>query len=292
MRHGSSCRSVTLLVITGLVAADTPPFRNPPLALTVLEIRYPELAGGFEGDTIRAVREAVRDCLPVLEPQTEDQVEMTPGAMSVQRRPLLRFTARDRTTALLVKQDALAVETTSYGGWSESFRPLVDKAVKALGHSNPPDGVLRIGLRYIDEIRVPGTGSEPRDWQGYINNRLLAAADSELVPAGMQASEWQGIVRYQTAPSSTLIVRYGPQHGHAVDPAGPTRRKSPPEPGPFFLLDSDSSWSDESEVPAYDAGWVMERCDLLHAPASEFFKLAVTDRLRDEVFNHHEGDAP
>ena len=277
-----------------VAAADTPPFRNPPLALTVLEIRYPELAGGFEEDTLHIVRQAVRDRLPVLEPQTEEQVELSPGApvaMSVQRRSFLRFSARDRTTALLVKQDALVLETTAYAGWSESFRPLVAQATQALEQSNPPDGVRRIGLRYIDEIRVPGVGRQPGDWKGYINDHLLAAADPDLVPAGMEASEWQGIVRYQTAPSSTLIVRYGPQHGHAVDPAGPTRRRNPPQPGPFFLLDSDSSWSDDEVVPAYDADWILERCDLLHAPASEFFKIAVTDRLRDEVFNRPQGEA-
>ena len=279
---------VTLLVIVSQVVTATPPFRNPPLALTVLEIRYPELAGGFEEEMLHVVRRAVRDCLPVLEPQTEEQFEVTPGApvpMSVQRRTFLRFGSRDRTTALLVKQDALAVETTAYAGWSQSFRPLVAKATRALRDANPPDGVRRIGLRYIDEIRVPGVGKEFGDWKDYINDHLLAAANPELVPSGMQAQQWQGVVQYRTSPSSALTVRYGPQHGHAVDSGGSTRRKAPPPPGPFFLLDSDSYWSDEEEVPEYDPEWIMERCDQLHAPASEFFTIAVTDKLRDEVFN-------
>lgn len=279
---------VTLLVIASQVAAATPPFRNPPLALTVLEIRYPELAGGFEEEMLHIVRRAVRDRLPLLEPQTEEQVELTPGApvpMTVQRRPLLRFGSRDRTTALLIKQDALAVETTDYAGWSQSFRPLVEQATRALGRANPPDGVRRIGLRYIDEIRVPGVGKKSGDWKGYINDHLLAAANPEIIPSGMQAQQWQGIVQYRTSSASALTVRYGPQHGYAVDPAGPARRKNPPPPGHFFLLDSDCFWSDEEEVPEYDPEWIMERCDLLHAPAKQFFTIAVTDRLRDEVFD-------
>ena len=286
---------VTLLVIASQVAASTPPFLNPPLALTVLEIRYPELSGGFEEETLHIVRQAVRDRLPLLEPQTEEHVEVTLGApkpIAVQHRTHLRFSSRDRTTALIVKQDALAVETTTYAGWSQSFRPLVETAARALGDTNPPDGVGRIGLRYIDEIRVPGVGKESSDWKGYINDHLLAAANPEIVPSGMQAQQWQGIVQYRTSPSSALTVRYGPQHGHAVDPAGSTRRKSPPPPGHFFLLDSDSYWSDEEEVPEYDPDWIMDRCDRLHAPASEFFTIAVTDKLRDEVFNAEEGDAP
>lgn len=286
---------VTLLVIASQVAAATPPFRNPPLALTVLEIRYPELAGGFEEETLHIVRQAVRDCLPVLEPQTQDQLEVTPGApvpIAVQRRTALRFSSRDRATALIVKQDALAVETTEYGGWSQSFRPLVEKATRALRDANPPDGVRRIGLRYIDEIRVSGVGEESGDWKGYINDHLLAAANPDLVPSGMQAQQWQGIVEYRTSPSSALTVRYGPQQGHAVDPGGPTRRQNPLPPGHFFLLDSDSYWSDEEEVPEFDPDWIIERCNRLHAPAKQFFTIAVTDKLRDEIFNAEQGDAP
>ena len=286
---------VTLLVIANQVAPATPPFRNPPLALTVLEIRYPELAGGFEEEMLHVVRRAVRDCLPVLEPQTQEQLEVTLGApvpISVQRRTILRFSSRDRTTALIVKQDALAVETTEYSGWSQSFRPLVEQATRALRDANPPDGVRRIGLRYIDEIRVPGVGEESGDWKGYINDHLLAAANPELIPSGMQAQQWQGIVQYRTSPSSALTVRYGPQHGHAVDPGGATRRQSPPPPGHFFLLDSDSFWSDDEEVPEYDPEWIMERCDQLHAPAKQFFTIAITDKLRDEVFNAEQEDTP
>lgn len=259
----------------------------------MLEIRYTELAGGFEEEMLPIMRQAVRDRLPLLEPQTEEQVAMAPGApvaMSVQVRPLLRFSSRDRTTALLVRPDALAIETTAYGGWSQSFRPLVANATHALGEANPPDGVRRVGLRFIDEIRVPGTAGRPGDWNGYINDHLLAAAHPDMIPSGMQAQEWQGVVRYRTSPSSTLVVRYGPQFGHAADPIGPTRRKSPPPPGHFFLLDSDCSWSDEEEVPRYDPEWIMNKCDQLHAPASEFFTSAVTDKLRNEVFNAQEGN--
>jgi len=279
---------VTLLVIARQVAASTPPFRNPPLALTVLEIRYPELAGGLEEKTLHVVRQAVRDCLPLLEPETEDHVEVAlgvPKPIAVQRRTNLRFGSRDRCTALIVKQDALAVETTAYAGWSQSFRPLVEKAITALKDANTPDGVRRVGLRYIDEIRVPGVGEESGDWKGYINDHLLAAANPEIIPSGMQAQQWQGIVQYRTSPSSALTVRYGPQHGHAVDPGGATRRQNPPSSGHFFLLDSDSYWSDEEEVPEYNPDWIMEQCDLLHAPAKEFFTVAATDKLRDEVFN-------
>jgi len=101
----------------------------------------------------------------------------------------------------------------------------------------------------------------------------------------LQLSVWQEIVQYKSSSGSTLTVRYGPQEGYAVDPQGPTRRKDPTGPGLFFLLDSDSCWLNEEKVPEFKTDWILDRSDLLHEPAREFFKIAVSDKLRDEVFS-------
>lgn len=269
------------------------PFANPPLALTVLEIRYPELTDGAAGAAKPGVKSAVRERLPLAEYLTEETVELSMGApasATVQRRTFPRFSSRDLTTVLQVKNNALILQTTGYGGWEESFRPLVEAALVALDRAGPPDGVLRIGLRYINEIRVPEIDSGPGNWQGYIHESLLSAADPKLIPSSLQPTVWQGIVQYRTADDSTLTVRYGPQEGYAVDPHGSARRKNPPAPGAFFLLDSDSFWSDEDEVPQFETGWILDRCDGLHAPIREFFGLATTEQLRNEVFDRQEED--
>jgi len=38
-------------------------------------------------------------------------------------------------------------------------------------------------------------------------------------------------------------------------------------------------------VPEFKTDWILDRSDLLHEPAREFFKIAVSDKLRDEVFS-------
>ncbi len=284
---------VTLLVIADHRAGSTPPFRNPPLVLTVLEIRYPEIAGGLTDAAVSAMKEAVRESLPVMAPQVEHQFGMPIDAAmppQVEQRSSPRFCARDQATALVVRRDALVLETTVYGGWVEHFRPLAKQAIEALERICAPDGLLRIGLRYIDEIRVPGTGGGPDGWDGYINPRLLAAAAADLRPDGMNPTTWQGLIQYQTNASYALNVRYGPQDGYAVDPQGPTRRKSVAPAGPYFLLDSDAFWSGDDEIPEFAAAGILERCDRVHQAASDFFKIAVTDKLRTEVFDQHTGD--
>ena len=271
-----------------------PPFPNSPLATTVLEIRYPELDDAGAPATKRSMKSALRQHLPLTESLTEGRIELaigSPTPTSVHQRTFPRFFSRDRATALLVKEEALALETTSYGGWEESFRPLIAVVLRALEKACPPDGVLRIGLRYINEIRVPGIDLVPGDWSGYIHSSLLAAADPAFIPESLQPSLWQKIVQYRTAFDSTLTVRYGPQEGYAVDPQAATPRRNPPVPGTFFLLDSDSFWHPDEEVPEFKAEWILDRCDDLHAPIREVFWIATTDKLRDEVFDRRTEEA-
>lgn len=266
----------------------TPPFRNPPLVLTVLEIRYPEIAGGLTDAAVESMKESVRNSLPVMMPQVEHQIDLAmdePGPPQVTRRLSQRFCARDQSTALVVRSDALVLETTAYEGWGEHFRPLVREVVETWARIGSPDGVLRIGLRYIDEIRVPNVGDDPEVWDGYINPRLLAAAAADLRPDGMSPTVWQSLIQYRADTSRGLTVRFGPQTGHAVNPEGPTRRKSAPPPGPYFLLDSDAFWAGDHEIPEFVAESILERCDQVHQAASDFFKIAVTDKLCNEVFN-------
>ena len=272
--------------------SQRPPFPNPPLALTVLEIRYPDLSEQIGRRSQQQMRDVLQEWFPLVENTTEQQFELQIGALaptSVQTRTFPRFVTRDRTTALVVKESALVLETTTYEGWEGSFRPMVSEVVRVFEEVSQPDGVLRIGLRYIDEIRVPKIDDVPGDWRGYIDDHLLAAANPDFIPPSLQPAVWQGLVQYKTTNDSTLTVRYGPQSGHAVDPNGTTRRRKPPEAGPYFLLDSDSFWQAEDEVPEFKANSIMERCDTLHSPIREFFQIAVTEKLRNEVFEMEGG---
>lgn len=271
---------------------SAPPFPNAPLALTVLEIRYPRLGREIEGELENEIRKAIKKRLPLLESMTEQslQVSLQPASAStINSRTIQRLMNRIRTTALVIRDEALVLETTSYEGWEESFRPLIKDVVDMFSALSPPDGVSRIGLRYIDEIRVPEIDVLPGDWSEYINGHLLAAIDPRFVPGSLQPSGWQGVVQYQTQNDSTLAVRYGPRDGHAVQTDGATRRPNAPAAGPYFLLDSDSFWQAEDEIPEFQAEWILDRCDKLHAPTREFFKMAVTDKLRDEVFQSKRG---
>ncbi|HSV66375.1 MAG TPA: TIGR04255 family protein [Mycobacteriales bacterium] len=191
-----------------------------------------------------------------------------------------RYFSRDSTAAVSVRAEAIVVETTRYGRWEE-FRGLVAAALEARQEVGGIDGVERIGLRYVNEIRVPGELFH--DWSPWVDPALLGPAPigEEL---GMRTAQWQGVTAFTPAPDRTVVLRYGPRDGFAVDPGGDLKR-SMPTPGPFFLIDIDSFWI-PGEIPEFDIKTLLTVCDELHAPVRGLFERLITDRLRKEVLRH------
>lgn len=67
---------------------------------------------------------------------------------------LNKLVGRDRRTAITFRSDAMTVEVTDYPGW-ERFRTIIHAMVAARQDVAAVDGCTRIGLRYINEVRVP-----------------------------------------------------------------------------------------------------------------------------------------
>jgi uncharacterized protein (TIGR04255 family) len=147
-----------------------------------------------------------------------------------------------------------------------------------------PDGVSRIGLRYIDEIRVPGVSADaPADWEDWLDASLLAPRLADMGQQDLGATAWDGVAQYAVGENRSLNLRYGVRDGYAVPPGGPLRRKIAPPPGPFFVLDFDCSWT-PTDIPEFDTDVLLSTCDELRRPVRILFDLLTTDRLRDEVF--------
>jgi uncharacterized protein (TIGR04255 family) len=174
------------------------------------------------------------------------------------------------------------IETTRYLKW-EKFRKIAAEVFTARSDVAPVDGIERVGLRYIDEIRVPVT-DEGVDWGPYVDVTMLGPA--VLAPElGLVNEQWQGIAVFHPAPGDALVLRYGPRVGYAVEPGGDLRRPAPP-PGPFFLMDIDSFWAPSDEVPEFAVDPLLETSDRLHAPVRRLFERLITERLRAEVLRN------
>jgi hypothetical protein len=63
-----------------------------------------------------------------------------------------------------------------------------------------PSGYERVGLRYVDEVRVPVEGKT--DWADWVHPSLLGARPDEGV--GLPLSDWRGVSRF--GPSDVPVL--------------------------------------------------------------------------------------
>lgn len=263
-------------------------YSNAPIVLMAVEVRHP-LCDPLERHRIHQLSSLLRDAWPLPGEINEMSVEFQAGPgispihqQSVSTHP--RWTTRDRRTALTLRQNSLVIETTRYGSY-ERVRGLLEQALNARISVAPPVGIERIGLRYIDEIRVPGeNGNTSPNWAKWVDSTLLGPThigkELNLVPA---ASE--GVMVFSSPNNRALLLRYGAQEAYAVQSTPELRRPLPP-PGPLFKLDIDSYWQSDDEVPEFEKEGILAKTDQLHEPVRGVFENLITDRLREEVLRH------
>jgi uncharacterized protein (TIGR04255 family) len=177
-----------------------------------------------------------------------------------------------------VAPTALIVETTAYSHF-EGFLEVVHRALEAADSAVSLAGIQRVGLRYIDEIRVKGVHAAI-DWDGYINPGLLWAI--KLDPK-LRLQRTESLAEFEMDGGYKTVMRFGAMSGRVVDPGGPLRLRRTGD-GPFFLIDLDSFWlPTDEDIPEFSVQRVLETCMELRKPIRGLFEASITDRLRDEV---------
>jgi len=259
-------------------------YPNAPVVLVAFEVRHPSAAPFSSGSLVR-VKKMLGEVAPLLRETTlvNLNVQVPAAQPEVITETAPKFFSRDGATAVTFRREAVVVETTKYERY-ERLRSVAKLALEARQNVEPVDGVDRVGLRYIDEIRAPEAGVDSTSWQPWIDSSLLGPVtigqSLDLTP-----SQFQGVASFAGPPGRSLVLRYGPREGYAVDPAGELKRTTSP-PGPYFLLDIDSFWVAADETPALEPDRVLELCDNLHSPVRTLFERVITDRLREEILRN------
>lgn len=254
---------------------------NAPVALVTMEIRHPA-TDPLSDKLSRELKHLLVEELPI-ERQAQDVAwGMGPGGNPTPTADrFVRYVNRDNTIAASMKNQAITVETSNYTNF-EAFRDVVMRVVDARSEVSTIVGVERIGLRYVLEVRVP-IGVDGRvDWGNWISESLIGP--QRIAPSGLLLTEWQGAAVYREAqPGKSLIIRYGPGVGQALDPNYHLRRVSQAQPGPYFLMDIDSFWTPDGAIPEYDRSLLVATFDDLYEPARTVFQEMLTDRLKDNL---------
>jgi uncharacterized protein (TIGR04255 family) len=257
--------------------------QSAPVALVTMEIRHPATDSLTEAST-GELRRLLSDFLPI-----ERQAQDVAWAMGAGGSPqptaerFVRYVNRDNTLAASMKTQAVTIETTEYTNF-EALVDLMMRVVDARSRFSPIVGVERLGLRYVLEVRIPMGVDGRVEWGNWIAEPLLGP--QRIAPAGLTLTEWQGAAVYREAqPGRSMIVRYGPGMGQALDANFHLRRTMPAQQGPFFLLDIDSFWTPIGSIPEFDRDTVLATFQDLYEPARTVFQEMLTSRLRDDLLS-------
>lgn len=257
-------------------------YPNAPLRLVTAEYRFPLSAVLAGADLLTLLAKTLGSTLPVIEP-AEPMIQLNLGRMAAA--PTVsgggfRLLTRDRTTAVTVTSSRLAVETTSYGHWEDFRDTFVAIALRTLGDElGALAGLERVGLRFINEIRVPDVATVDQ-WYAYVSPDLLAP--TRVVPDG-DFRTVQNALHLRMGDNSELLMRSGILEGHVVDDSGPLALPSPPSDGVYFLIDIDSFWTTPGALVEWSTESALRTSDELHAPVDKLFESCITEVLRDSV---------
>lgn len=250
-------------------------FADAPLAYVACEVRFP-LAPSLTGEeSLASFAAAFADTLPVPEVATfRPSPEMDAGDGPERQ---LRFLDKARTVSVAVTRRSVSLEATHYDDWHH-FKPSVLRAIQATTEIAPIVGVERIGLRYINEIRVPEPVEDALGWRGWIDSAIVGQL--EPIP-GYTAESSQTVVDLRGA-GGRMMARYAALTGAGVVSDQPLRRKTLGDVGPFFVIDTDSYREMRDEKMIDCTSEVLDPVlDELHEPLGELFQRVITDKSRD-----------
>lgn len=264
-------------------------YPNAPLALTVIEVKHPQ-SDYLSPGQLAGIKQKLELIAPLQKAEDVAEIQMVMGAPggsvgTTRNRTIHRFSTRDKRTSISYGTESIVVETTDYKNWTW-FCGFISAGISARQAVAPVDGLERVGLRYVDEIRIQ-SDERTTDWSLWVSTALTAPTFAipglELMPLQQQA-----VVQYATQrEDETLTLRYGAVNGPPMVSGSPNLiRHDAPDAGPYFLLDTDSAWTllPGESVPELELDLVLEIANRLHIPAEGVFEALITDKLREDVF--------
>lgn len=254
-------------------------FSNPPVVLVAAEVRYTDAPRLRRQETLDAVAIALESRFPFTEALTgANLAEQGPG-LPPRLEPRHGVICRDAdsTESLTVTPASLIYETTRYGGF-ESVQAAIGQGCRALVGSDVRPGVKRVGLRYINEVRVPDPVADVRAWSTWIDSSLLGPL--AVAPDHVPSRGIQGAVAFDLGGQGGLNFQYA-AFGQGASTVPGHLRREPFQPGPFFGLDLDGFYEAREETTAHlDPAVVADILGALHGPIGAAFRRSLTGDAR------------
>ena len=217
-------------------------FKKTPLRMVVGQVRFTIMPRFEQKAFIASFQEAVRDNYPKV--SREHAVTFQLSSIGINPSPgetLWRFSSRDNKWAIVVGESAITLESRGYSSMSDflkRFTTILESARETLEVNDR----LRLGLRYINEIRYPDAESLT-DWRTLLNPEFIGFDASSLLEGKVDHT----LQEIQVERSDgTLAIRHGLLNSAVVVP------QEQPTSGHFYLIDLDyfDTTEDDLNIPA------------------------------------------
>ncbi|MGB7982951.1 MAG: TIGR04255 family protein [Candidatus Nanopelagicales bacterium] len=255
-------------------------FANAPLALVAAEVRFTDAARLRQQQTKDEIAMALEDRFPYAEPlqQTNFNLPLGGGPPQVQEQLGVVLKNASSTETLTIMSESLTYETTAYDNF-EHLLEAVTGACSVLVEAKVRPALQRVGLRYIDEIRVSEDIVDMRQWKRWINERLVGQLDA--LPTEVPATRSQAMTTFDLGGGRGLNFRCTAlDQGTIVVPQH--LRRKPVESGPFFVLDFDGFHDfTTQDTVELSAEVVRDALSAVHVPCGTAFQNSITDEARE-----------
>ncbi len=250
-------------------------YKNPPLALAICQIRYNSILNVANASFVAPFQNAIQGLYPqvIANPSQEVQFSISPGEFGIHQGNSSiqwQFSDSDDNWRIVLAPNHFSIETRIYDHF-DAFIDRLKGALDALVEYIKPSAILRIGLRYINEIR-----SVDMHWSDIIREELLGPlVASELIGNAIHASAFQQVQLHYLDNQGINISHGLLPGGSAVRPRGGTQ----PSGQPFYLLDFDVYREfPASKILLMDPDLVCHHVNRYHRAISQLFYWSVTEK--------------
>lgn len=213
------------------------------------------------------ISKKIKKLFPIAEPQRiiASELQLNSGTEIKARDKTgmeWRFFGKDREKRLNLGRQAIAITYdtyTSYEDLKKDFHTTLDACFEVF----PDLQGKRLGLRYVNEINVPG--KNPFAWEGYLDDGLLGIL--EFVPDSGHVSRVFHILEYNYGDCN-LRYQFGLPNS---DFPAPIRERT-------FVMDFDAYYQG-----IYDRTDIGEALDKFHERIQNLFEKSITDQLRENM---------
>lgn len=168
-----------------------------------------------------------------------------------------RLTSKDGRWVATIAADSYTLETTNYRTWAADFRTRLEALVQTVERAMKPAVATRIGLRYVDSLRV---GLEPDGYKQVISRPLLGPLLHPLFGYGVTSTQQQFSFALDESLRATI------RHGLFPDPARAELST--------YLVDTDIYREDLMRL---ESASLLALIDVMHDDHLRIFRACLTD---------------